>query len=188
MKTAPDDTSSTTSSLQGTAEELLPLVYEELRRLAAIRMAAQMPGQTLQATALVHEAWIRLGDGRFESRAHFFSAAAQAMRHLLIDRARHKLRVRHGGGMERVDPGELEIAAPADEERLLQIHEALDELAALAPDKAEVVKLRFFAGLEESEIAELRGVSLRTVERHWAWAKAWLFDRIKQEGRLPHEK
>ncbi len=159
--------------------EIAPLVYEELRRLAAARMARQFPGQTLQATALVHEAWIRLGDGKFENRAHFFSAAAQAMRHLLIERARHKLRARHGGGMERVNPDEVEIAAPADDERLLQIHEALDELAAVAPVKAEVVKLRFFVGLEETEIAELLGVSLRTVERYWAWSKAWLFDRIR---------
>ncbi len=165
-------------SLPASAEELLPVVYGELRRLAAARMARQLPGQTLQATALVHEAWMRLGDGQFENRAHFFAAAAQAMRHLLIERARRKLRARHGGGMERVDPDEVEIAAPADDERLLQIHEALEELTALAPEKAEVVKLRFFVGLEETEIAEMTGLSLRTVERHWAYAKAWLFDRI----------
>jgi RNA polymerase sigma factor (TIGR02999 family) len=179
MNPEPGGPCSPSPSLAGTAEELLPLVYEELRRLAAPRMAAQLPGQTLQATALVHEAWQRLGGGRFENRAHFFSAAAQAMCHLLIERARHKMRGRHGGGLERVDADVVEIAAPADEERLLQIHEALDELAALAPEKAEVVKLRFFAGLEETGIAELLGVSLRTVERYWAWAKAWLFDRIQ---------
>ncbi len=161
-------------------EELLPLVYDELRRIAAARMVQQTAGQTLQATALVHEAWLRLGDGRFESRAHFFSAAAQAMRHLLIERARRKLRARHGGGMERVDADEVEIAAPADDERLLQIHDALDELAAIAPEKAEVVKLRFFAGLEETEIAEVLHLSLRTVERYWAYAKSWLFDRISK--------
>jgi len=165
-------------ALPDNAEELLPLVYDELRRIAAARMAGQAPGQTLQATALVHEAWLRIGKGRFASRAHFFSAAAQAMRHLLIERARRKLRARHGGGMEHVNPDEMEIAAPADDERLLQIHEALDELAATAPEKAEVVKLRFFAGLEETEIAEVLGVSLRTVERYWAFAKAWLFARI----------
>ena len=161
-------------------EELLPLVYDELRRIAAARMVQQTAGQTLQATALVHEAWLRLGDGRFESRAHFFSAAAQAMRHLLIERARRKLRARHGGGMERVNADEVEIAAPADDERLLQIHDALDELAAIAPEKAEVVKLRFFAGLEETEIAEVLHLSLRTVERYWAYAKSWLFDRISK--------
>ena len=174
--------------LPATAEELLPLVYEELRRLAAARMAQQSPGQTLQATALVHEAWLRLGERQFESRAHFFSAAAQAMRHLLIERARRKLRARHGGGMERVDSDEVEIAAPADDERLLQIHETLDELAAFAPEKAEVVKLRFFVGLEESEIAEVLGLSLRTVERYWAHAKVWLFQRIAQGGAAAPEK
>ena len=110
------------------------------------------------------------------------------MRRLLIERARHKLRARHGGGMERVDAGEVEIAAPADDERLLQIHEALDDLAAVAPEKAEVVKLRFFAGLEETEIAELPGVSLRTVERYWSWAKAWLFDRIRNPAPANGEK
>ncbi|MFN0128681.1 MAG: ECF-type sigma factor [Verrucomicrobiales bacterium] len=182
MKPEPGDAASTSPGLPASAEELLPLVYDELRRLAASRMARQFPGQTLQATALVHEAWMRLGDGRFENRAHFFSAAAQAMRHLLIDRARRKLSARHGGGLERVDAGVVEIAAPAEDERLLQIHEALDELAALAPEKAEVVKLRFFAGLEETEIAELLGLSVRTVERYWAWAKAWLFTRIQAQS------
>lgn len=188
MNPNPGDAASSPLSLPGTAEELLPVVYEELRRLASARLARQLPEQTLQATALVHEAWIRLGDGRFENRAHFFAAAAQAMRHLLIERARHKLRARHGGGMERVNPDEVEIAAPADDERLLQIHEALDDLAAVAPEKAEVVKLRFFAGLEETEIAELLGVSLRTVERYWSWAKAWLFDRIQNPAPASGEK
>lgn len=133
------------------AEDLLPLVYEELRKLAAARMAQQPDGQTLQATALVHEAWLRLVDGPnrpYASRRHFFSAAAQAMRHLLIERARRKLRERHGGVLHRVDFDDLEIAAPADDERLIQINTALEELALLAPDKAEVVKLRFFVGLE----------------------------------------
>ena len=163
------------------AEELLPLVYEELRKLAAARMAQQPDGQTLQATALVHEAWLRLVDGpnrQYASRRHFFSAAAQAMRHLLIERARRKLRERHGGLLQRVDVDDVEIAAPADDERLLQINTALDELARLAPDKAEVVKLRFFLGLDEKEIAELLKLSPRTVERYWSYAKAWLFQRI----------
>jgi RNA polymerase sigma factor (TIGR02999 family) len=168
-----------------TAAEILPLVYEELRRVAASCMSRQNSGQTICATALVHEAWLRMGSREVDSRTHFFSAAAQAMRHILVDRARHKLRARHGGGQERVDVGEVEIAAPADDERLLQIHEALDDLAAIAPEKAEVVKMRFFAGLEETEIAELLGVSLRTVERHWAYAKAWLFDHIGKLGNLP---
>ena len=163
------------------AEELLPLVYEELRKLAAARMAQQPEGQTLQATALVHEAWLRLVDGpnrQYASRRHFFSAAAQAMRHLLIERARRKLRERHGGVLQRVDLDDVEIAAPADDERLIQINSALEELAALAPDKAEVVKLRFFVGLDEKEIAELLNLSPRTVERYWSYAKAWLFERI----------
>lgn len=162
------------------AEELLPLVYEELRRLAAAKMAQQPEGQTLQATALVHEAWLRLTDGPsrpYASRRHFFSAAAQAMRHLLIERARRKLRERHGGELQRVDVDEVEIAAPADDERLLQINSALEELSLLAPEKAEVVKLRFFAGLDEKEIGELLNLSPRTVERYWSYAKAWLFER-----------
>jgi RNA polymerase sigma factor (TIGR02999 family) len=171
-------------SLTGTAEELLPLVYEELRRLAASRMALQPHGQTLQATALVHEAWLRLGDRKFESRAHFFSDAAQAMRHLLVERARRKLCERHGGGMERVDSDEVDIEAPTDDDRLLQIHEVLDDLAAISPEKAQVVKLRCFVGLEAAEIAEVIGVSLRTVERHWAHSKAWLFTRIRKSQAL----
>jgi RNA polymerase sigma factor (TIGR02999 family) len=144
-------------------------------------MAQQPGGQTLQATALVHEAWLRLVEGtnrEYASRRHFFSAAAQAMRHLLIERARRKLRERHGGALQRVDFNDMEIAAPADDERLLQINTALDELAQLAPDKAEVVKLRFFVGLDEKEIAELLNLSPRTVERYWSYAKAWLFERI----------
>ena len=163
------------------AEELLPLVYEELRKLAAARMARQPEGQTLQATALVHEAWLRLVDGpnrQYASRRHFFSAAAQAMRHLLIERARRKLRERHGGVLQRVDFDDMEITAPVDDERLIQINNALDELALLAPDKAEVVKLRFFVGLDEKETAELLNLSPRTVERYWSYAKAWLFERI----------
>jgi RNA polymerase sigma factor (TIGR02999 family) len=163
------------------AEELLPLVYLELRRLAAVKMAQQPEGQTLQATALVHEAWLRLVDGpnrQYASRRHFFSAAAQAMRHLLIERARRKLRERHGGALQRVDTEEVELAAPADDERLLHINDALEELALVAPEKAEVVKLRFFVGLEEKEIADLLNLSPRTVERYWSYAKAWLFERI----------
>jgi len=163
------------------AEELLPLVYNELRRLAASKMAMQPAGQTLQATALVHEAWLRLVDGpqrQYASRRHFFAAAAQAMRHLLIERARRKMRERHGGALQRVDLENVELAAPADDERLLQINTALEELTLVAPEKAEVVKLRFFVGLDENEIAELLNLSPRTVERFWSYAKAWLFERI----------
>ncbi len=166
-------------------EELLPLVYDELRKLALAKMATQPAGQTLQATALVHEAWLRLERGQtmqWESRKHFYAAAAQAMRHILIERARKKQRTRHGAELVRVDPDDIEIEAPTDADRLLQINAALDELAALAPDKAEVVKLRFFVGLKESEIAELLHITPRTVERYWSYAKAWLFERIARDG------
>lgn len=164
------------------AEKLLPLVYDELRRLAAARMAQQAPGQTLQGTALVHEAWLRLaGTGRqhWESRRHFFSAAAEAMRHILIDRARKRQSQRHGGGLERMDIEEMDVAAPAEPEVLLAVNEAIDELEKADPEKAEVVKLKFFVGLSEREAAELLGVSERTIERRWAYAQAWLFDRIE---------
>ncbi len=165
------------------ADELLPLVYEELRKLAAARMAQQPEGQTLQATALVHEAWLRLvgkPDRQYASRRHFFAAAAQAMRHLLIERARHKLRDRHGGLLQRVEVDVVDIAAPEEDEQLLRVDAALEELAMHAPEKAEVVKLRFFAGLDEKEIAELLNLSPRTVERYWAYAKAWLFEKAQR--------
>lgn len=165
-------------------DKLIALTYDELRRLAAAKMAHQPAGQTLQATALVHEAWIRLGisNAQFESRKHFFTAAAQAMRHILIERARRKLRVRHGGALHRVDIDSIEISAPTgDDEMLLAVNSALEDLARAHPDKAEIVKMRFFAGLDENEIAEVLGVSSRTVERHWRYAKAWLFDRIKED-------
>jgi RNA polymerase sigma factor (TIGR02999 family) len=163
------------------AEELLPLVYEELRRLAANKMAQQPPGHTLQATALVHEAWLKLvGSGReqWEGRRHFFAAAAEAMRHILIDRARKRLSLRHGGGQQRLDIDEVEVAAPIDQETILALNEALDELGRTDAAKAEVVKLRFFVGLSERETAEILGLSERTIERYWAYAQAWLFDRI----------
>src|SRR5215472_19062525 len=167
-------------------EKLLPLVYEELRHLAAAKMAQQPPGQTLQATALVHEAWLRLAGGklpRWESRRHFFAAAAQAMRHILIERARRKLRARHGGQWQRVELDAVDIPMPSEnnDERLLEIDSALDELTAVAPEKAEVVKLRFFVGLDEKETAELLHISPRTVERYWRYAKAWLFERTKED-------
>lgn len=164
-------------------EELLPLVYEELRKLAAYKMALQPPGQTLQPTALVHEAWLRLVGARnqeWEGRKHFFAAAAEAMRHILIDRARKKQSLRHGGGWQRVEVGDVEIAAPADEEKLLALNEALDQLERIDPPKAEVVKLRFFVGLSERETAQLLGVSERSIQRRWAYAQAWLFERIDQ--------
>jgi RNA polymerase sigma factor (TIGR02999 family) len=162
------------------AEELLPLVYEELRRLAAAKMA-QQPGQTLQATALVHEAWLKLagnGDSRWKDRQHFFRAAAEAMRQILIDRARRRLRLRHGGGGPQMDLDELAIAAPEKEEVLLQLDDALSQLKTASPERAEIVNLRFFAGLSEGEIAELLGISERSVQRQWSYARAWLFARI----------
>jgi RNA polymerase sigma factor (TIGR02999 family) len=170
----------------GAADELLPLVYDELRRLAAHKMSLRPPGQTLQATALVHEAYLRLvGDEekRWESRRHFFSAAAEAMRHILIDRARRRLRVRHGEKAERVPLDEMEIAAPAKDEIVLQLDEALEKPALNSPEQAEIVKLRFFAGFTEPEIAEILNLSERSVQREWSYAKAWLFERIEAEKR-----
>ena len=164
------------------AEELLPLVYDELRRLAAYKMSLQPPGQTLQATALVHEAYLRLlgnEDKRWEDRRHFFCAAAEAMRHILIDRARRRFRARHGEGGEAVPLDAVEITAPAKDEIVLQIDEALEELTKISTEQAEIVKLRFFAGFTEPEIAEILHLSERSVQRQWSYAKAWLFDRIE---------
>jgi len=164
------------------AEELLPLVYDELRRLAAYKMAGERPGQTLQPTALVHEAWLRLvgdGDPGWQNRAHFFGAAAEAMRRILIDGARRKQALRAGGGQERVELHESAIEAPGDDEKILHVHDALDALAAEDPVKAEIVKLRFFAGLSHEEIAALLGVNEKTVRRHWEVAKVRLFQSIK---------
>jgi RNA polymerase sigma factor (TIGR02999 family) len=167
-------------------EELLPLVYEELRKLASYKMANEAAGQTLQATALVHEAWLRLAGSenqRWQNRGHFFAAAAESMRRILIERARRRHRIRHGGGQNRVDIDDVEIAASeGSDERLLQIHEALDRLALEDPVKAEVVKMRFFVGMADREVAEILGLSERTVERHWAYAKAWLFRAIREQG------
>jgi RNA polymerase sigma factor (TIGR02999 family) len=164
------------------AEELLPLVYDELRRLAACRLANEKPGQTLQATALVHEAWLKLAGGeakpRWNDRTHFFAAAAEAMRRILVDNARRKRCVRHGGELERVDLAEIQVPVPVkDETELLAVHEALDELAKLDARKAELVKLRFFVGLNFAEAAEVLGVSEPTVKRDWAFARAWLYRR-----------
>jgi RNA polymerase sigma factor (TIGR02999 family) len=159
------------------AEDLLPLVYEELRQLAAHKMARESPGQTLQATALVHEAWLRLvrtPDQTWQNRTHFFRTAAECMRRILVDNARRKRQLRHGGGQPRVSIEGLDLADEKDNLRLLQVNEALERLAARDPIKAEIVKLRFFSGLENREIAALLGISERTVERAWRFAKAWL--------------
>lgn len=159
------------------AEKLLPLVYEELRKLAALRMANEPAGQTLQATALVHEAWLRLvGDGqqRWNSRGHFFGAAAQAMRRILVDRARARQARRHGAGLVRVDVDVVEVAAPLSDERLLAVNEVLQRFETVDPTAAELVKLRCFVGLSVPEVAEALNLPLRSAERCWAYARAWL--------------
>lgn len=166
------------------AEELLVLLYDELRRLAAQKLAREQPGQTLQPTALVHEAWLRLvGDGtpQWNSRGHFFGAAAEAMRRILVDAARRKLAHKRGAGAPKMDLAEVEIAAQADDESLLLVHEALDQLAARDPQAAELVKLRFFAGLGQQEAARLLGLSERSAGRVWSFARAWLYQRIQKE-------
>jgi RNA polymerase sigma factor (TIGR02999 family) len=163
------------------ADELLNLVYEELRKVATAKMAREAPGHTLQPTALIHEAWLRLGGGaiqHWESRKHFYAAAAQAMRHILIERARKRQCARHGGQLERVQFEEIEIPVSTNDDQLLLINESLEELTAISPEKAEVVKLRFFVGLDQNEIAELLHISPRTVERYWNYAKAWLYERL----------
>jgi RNA polymerase sigma factor (TIGR02999 family) len=150
--------------------------------LAAAKMAREAPGNTLQATALVHEAWLRLGDGAFANRAHFFGAASEAMRRILVERARRKLRRKRAGGAEHVDVNEIEIAAPpGDEEEILAVHEALDQLAALDGRKVEVVKLRYFAGCSFEETAEVLEISVPTAKSDWAYARAWLHQRISAE-------
>jgi RNA polymerase sigma factor (TIGR02999 family) len=164
------------------ADELLPLVYEELRKLAAHRMAHEAAGQTLQPTALVHEAWLRLvgkENQLWQNSGHFFAAAAEAMRRILIDNARRKRAQRHGGGQARVDIQELEVAAAAKDDELLAVHDALDKLAAEDKQMAELVKLRFFIGLTNKESAEILRVSEPTIERWWSFARAWLFREIK---------
>ena len=171
---------------QPAATELLPLVYTELRRLAAAKMARERPGQTLQPTALVHEAWMRLvdaeGQARFENRAHFFSAAAEAMRRILIERARRKLAARHGGGQENLDVDEIEIAAPVkNDDELLAVHEALEKFAAEDAAKAELVKLRYFVGLTIEDAADVLGISKATAKRWWIYARAWLHHEIKTQ-------
>jgi RNA polymerase sigma factor (TIGR02999 family) len=166
------------------ADELLPLVYAELRKLAAYKMAHNASGHTLQPTALVHEVWLRLVGGAsptFENRAHFFAAAAEAMRHFLIDNARRKLARRHGGGLQRVDVENVDIAMPADEDHLLAVNEALDRLAARSPLEAQVVNLRFFVGMTAAESAEVLGLSERTVKQYWAHAKTWLYREIQSK-------
>jgi RNA polymerase sigma factor (TIGR02999 family) len=164
------------------ADKLLPLVYEELRKLAAHRMANEAAGQTLQATALVHEAWMRLvgeENPRFANRAHFFAAAAEAMRRILIDNARRKRALRHGGGQQRVDLDHVDLVSASDGDQLLAVNDALDKLAVQNKLEAELVKLRYFVGLTLDEAAEVLGISARTADNYWAHARAWLFHELK---------
>jgi RNA polymerase sigma factor (TIGR02999 family) len=171
------------------SEQLLPLVYRELRELARQRLAREKPGQTLQATALVHEAYLRLVDGQdalhWKSRGHFFAAAAEAMRRILVDNARRKRAEKHGGRLERRGLDEVEIAAPAPSEDLLALDEALARLDAEDPTKAQLVKLRYFAGLSEEEVASVLGISRATVQRHWRYAKVWLLGEVRGTGEAP---
>ena len=165
------------------AEQLLVLVYDELRRVAASKLAMEAPGQTLQPTALVHEAWLRLvGDQKpsFKDRTHFFRASAEAMRHILIDRARQKKTKRHGGDYRRVDFEDLDLAAPSADEQLLAVNEALDKLALEHPIQADLVKLRYFAGLTNEEVAEALGISVSTAKNYWAFSRAWLLNEIEE--------
>jgi RNA polymerase sigma factor (TIGR02999 family) len=168
------------------AAQLLPLVYEELRRLAACKLAHESPGNTLQATALVHEAYLRLVDGRapqrWESRGHFFAAAAEAMRRILINRARDKGRLKRGGGQKRLDWNSLEVADDASNEDLIAVDDALQKLTTTFPVCGELVKLRFFAGLTLDQAAECLGIGQRTADRHWAFARAWLYKELRDDA------
>ena len=165
------------------ADQLLPLVYDELRKLAASKMAREAPNQTLQPTALVHEAWLRLvgaENPKFANRAHFFAAAAEAIRRILIDKARRKHAIRHGAGKEHVSLDEIEIAAPGNDDEILEINDALDKLALQNSAEAELVKLRYFVGMTLEEAAQAMNISPRTADNYWAHAKAWLFTEIKR--------
>src|SRR5262245_977020 len=169
------------------ADQLLPLVYDELRKLAAAKLAQEKPGQTLQATALVHEAYLRLVDldkiQHWSSRGHFFAAAAEAMRRILVNRARDKKRVKRGGDRCRVNLDQIEIAFDADDEQLIELNEALTRLAVEDPDAARLVNLRFFAGLTLKDAAASMGLAPRTAERQWTYARAWLYARLRADDR-----
>lgn len=166
------------------AEQFLTLVYEELRQLAAQMMASEADGQTLQPTALVHEAWLRLlgqGEQSWQNRRHFFSAAAEAMRRILIERARRRLRQKHGGGLAKVNLDDVNLAATVDDPTLLRVNEALDKLQCVDPQAAELIRLRFFAGLSNVAAAELINLPERTAKRTWAYARAWLYEEIQSQ-------
>jgi RNA polymerase sigma factor (TIGR02999 family) len=173
----------------GDSSQLLPIVYDELRRLAAQRLSQERPGQTLQPTALVHEVYLRLvkveNAPQWKNRAHFFAAAAEAMRRILLNRARDKKRLKRGGDRALVDLEQIEAAFDTNDEQLIELDEALEKLAAEDANCAELVKLRFFAGLTLREAAELLGLSQRTAEREWAYARAWLFHELSGNDKLP---
>jgi RNA polymerase sigma factor (TIGR02999 family) len=170
------------SNSPSAAAELLPLMYDELRRLAARQLAHERPGQILQTTALVHEAWLRLEhsqDRRWQNPAQFFAAAAEAMRRILVENARRKQRLKHGGEQERTEVDVMELAAPMPDEDLLALDEALNQLEQLDPSATELVKLRFFAGLTQKQAAEHLGISRSAADRTWLFARSWLFSRIR---------
>jgi len=164
------------------ADQLLNLVYEELRRLAAYKLSREAPGQTLQPTALVHEVWLKLvgvGDQKFKNQGHFFAVAAEAMRRILIDRARRRQTQRHGGQYERVELEETGLAAPGVDDQLLAVNEALEKFERQHPAQAQVVKLRYFGGMTNEEVAQALDLSVSTVKTYWTFARAWLFDAIR---------
>lgn len=166
------------------ADALLTLVYEELRHLASLKMARQAPGQTLQPTALVHEAWLKLVGPKnpsFNDRGHFFAAAAEAMRQILIDRARRRQTRRHGGDLERVPIDDVDLATPDLDEQLLGVNEALNEFSRKYPVQAEIVKMRYFMGMTNEEVAQLRGISVSTVKNYWNFSRAWLIREISAD-------
>jgi RNA polymerase sigma factor (TIGR02999 family) len=169
------------------AKQLLPLVYDELRKLATAKLAQERPGQTLQATALVHEAYLRLVDvkktQRWDSRGHFFAAAAEAIRRILIESARRKRAVRHGGNKQKVPLDDLQIESPDKPDELLELNDALERLEQLDQKKAELVKLRYFAGLTLPEAADVMGISTTTADRYWAYARAWLHQEVVAEDK-----
>lgn len=166
----------------GASQELIPLVYDELRTMASRKMANERPGQTLQATALVHEAYLRLigGDQKWESRAHFFGAAAEAMRRILVDNARRKKTNKHGGNLQRIDLTSVDVAIKTDDAHLLLVDEALEKLGKKDPEAAQLIKLRFFAGMSNAEAARTLGLAERSATRLWAYARAWLFKEINR--------
>jgi RNA polymerase sigma factor (TIGR02999 family) len=165
------------------AEDLLPLVYSELRKLASYKLANERPGMTLQPTALVHEAWLRIvgNNQEWNGRGHFFAAAAEAMRRILVENARRKQAIRHGAGQARIDIDDVEIAAPVKDDELLEVNDALQKFAAFDKQKAELVKLRYFVGFTAEEAAKALGISVPTADRWWNFSRAWLFDAIERQ-------